>query len=399
MLYSATDSQGRNHVHPQWRVASANYPVMGVAQPYLAAWESLMVTEGDHWGLYLTNLQPAPGYYNEQTTTYYDAQRVYYQIAEYTGDQEPWHSYALEAKRIYLNYIENSYHAYYGYNFSFPGYRRFAQGFYMEYALTGDTAVYANIAKIRDNPAFSFLPVQAFTSLWTQERYSREIAYALESHIFAEKAGYARDEKDVARYLVMALHHIKEWVTGEFGYPASYRRAPFMFSLTAEALILFYDWELANGRDPTALYAHEAVDPAYIPVTTIPEAIKSMADYLRDEAVVISGVNAGKSMWVDDVGGRSGAWTDEGGTGYPTFRYEDILAGQPTVDLNLMIAPVYAWLFQHYGEMKYINIADQLFATGVALANTRWNTKIFNQNYRWSFDYIKWRNAGFTKMN
>jgi len=49
--------------------------------------------------------------------------------------------------------------------------------------------------------------------------------------------------------------------------------------------------------------------------------------------------------------------------------------------------------------MKYITIADQLFVSGVNLPNLTRNTKIFNQNYRWSFDYIKWRNEGFAKWD
>jgi len=164
-------------------------------------------------------------------------------------------------------------------------------------------------------------------------------------------------------------------------------------------LILFYEWELDNGRDPTALYNHASVPTEFVPTLTIPEALKAMADYLYDEAVVESGDNIGKPMWVADLGGTRGNWNDLGGTGYAAFRYEDIKGGAPAPDLNLMIAPIYAWLFQYYGEMKHITIADQLFIGGVNLSNVNRNTKIFNQNYRWSFNYIKWRNEGFAKWN
>ncbi len=372
----------------------------GQALPMLSEWESNMLVDGEKWGQYLTNLHPALGTYNEQTTTYYDSQRVFYQIAEYTGEQEPWHSYALEAKRIYLNYAENSPTEVGVRNFGFPGYRRFSQGIYMEYALTGDSAVFENIAKIRDNPAISEAGSRSISiPIWYYERRSREVAYALDAHIFAERAGYVRDEADVARYVTMALNHIKEWASGEFGDAEMNRRSPFMFALTAEALIKFYVWELENYRDPKALYNHSSVPVEFIPTMSIPDAIKLMADYFRDEAVVRSGDNVGKPMWVEDIGGRKPNWNDEGGTGYSTFRYEDVKGGAPTIDLNLMIAPIYAWLFQHYSEMKYIEIADQLFISGVTLSNTGWNTKIFNQNYRWSFDYVRWRNEGFAKIN
>ena len=66
-----------------------------------------MTTWGNHWGQHLTNLYPEPGTWNDNSMTYYDGQRVFYQIAEYTGQQEPWYSYAQEAKRIYINYAAN----------------------------------------------------------------------------------------------------------------------------------------------------------------------------------------------------------------------------------------------------------------------------------------------------
>ncbi len=360
--------------------------------PEIALWEANMLAAGERWGQFLTDLDPAPGSYNEINTNYYDGQRVFFQIADYTSQNEPWNTYAQEAERIYMNYLVPN-------NFGMPGYRRFAEGIYMDYVRTGDSFAYENIVKIRDNPAMSEAGIRAFIPQWYRERRSREIAYALEAHIFAERVDHPRDEADVARYVTMALNHIKEWVSGEFGDPDKHRRAPFMFGLTAEALILFYEWELDNGRDPTALYNHASVPTEFVPTLTIPEALKAMADYLYDEAVVESGDNIGKPMWVADLGGTRGNWNDSGGTGYATFRYEDINNGRPAPDLNLLIAPAYAWLFLHYGEMKYITIADQLFVSGVNLSNVNRNTKIFNQNYRWSFNYIKWRNEGFAKWN
>jgi len=365
----------------------------GSSIPGIAQWEANMLSAGKSWGQFLTDLNPAPGTYNEINTNYYDGQRVYFQIADYTGQEEPWNTYAQEAERIYMNYLVT-------HDFGMPGYRRFAEGIYMDYVRTGDNIAYENIVKIRDNPAFSNAGTRRIsTPAWYRERSSREIAYALEAHIFAERVDHPRDEADVARYVTMALNHINEWITGEFSDPDRHRRAPFMFGLTAEALIMFYEWELDNGRDPTALYNHASVPTEFVPTMTIPEAIKAMADYLYDEAVVESGDNMGKPMWVADLGGTRGNWNDSGGTGYAAFRYEDINKGEPAPDLNLLIAPAYAWLFLHYGEMKYITIADQLFVSGVNLPNLNRNTKIFNQNYRWSFDYIKWRNEGFAKWN
>jgi hypothetical protein len=59
-------------------------------------------------------------------------------------------------------------------------------------------------------------------------------------------------------------------------------------------------------------------------------------------------------------------------------------------DLNLLIAPAYAWLYSRTGDTTYRDRGDQIFAGGVKGA---WldGSKVFNQNYMWSFDYVKWR--------
>jgi hypothetical protein len=65
-----------------------------------------------------------------------------------------------------------------------------------------------------------------------------------------------------------------------------------------------------------------------------------------------------------------------------------LAAGAP--DLNLLIAPVYGWVYAQTGDPLYITRGDQVFAGGVQGA---WldQGKQFNQSYRWSMDYLKWR--------
>ena len=67
--------------------------------------------------------------------------------------------------------------------------------------------------------------------------------------------------------------------------------------------------------------------------------------------------------------------------------------GQGAPDLNLLIAPMYAFLYRQTGEAKYREQGDALFAAGV---DGSWldGAKQFNQSYWWSFDYVKWRSAG-----
>ena len=68
-------------------------------------------------------------------------------------------------------------------------------------------------------------------------------------------------------------------------------------------------------------------------------------------------------------------------------------SGVGAPDLNLLVAPMYAWLYAQTGNVTYRDMADALFVGGV---NGAWiapdgPNKQYNQNYRWSFDYVKWR--------
>jgi hypothetical protein len=88
-----------------------------------------------------------------------------------------------------------------------------------------------------------------------------------------------------------------------------------------------------------------------------------------------------------------GLWSTAWVPASSSFYYES--AGDQTVgiaDLNLLIAPAYAWLWQKTGAAKYLQSGDQVFAGGVLYANF-WSGKQFSQNYRWSFDYVNWRSA------
>ena len=388
MLYSATDSQGRNHTHPQWRGNSFALPLAGLLPPLHAQWEANMLAAGAQWGDYLTAFFPAQGTYQEATYTYYDSQRVFYNIAEYTGNAPLWEAYALEGERVYLNYTLYSINDFYGYDFSFPGYRRFSHGFLGHWARDPLAHGTEYLIKIRDNPAYSNPDTAGKANEWYWVRYSREVAYALSAHVNAEKAGLARNNARLPLYVAMALSHVNEWVTGQRGNPdEGYNRfAPFMAGLTSEALIEYYEWEAAQGNTPD---------------NTIPNALQSLADFVWSSTVV-GGSAVGLPMWVPDVGGTGFPHNDTGGSGVGGFRYEDRLntesPGDLTTrvdpDLGLLLAPLYAWLYMRTGDVGYIDKGDLIWEGCVALASVDWNTKIFNQSYRWSFDYMKWRNQG-----
>ncbi len=342
--------------------------------PLLDRWEANMVKYGDKWGRYLESYHPKPLSYNEAKGIYYDAQRIYFQIATYTGESEPWESYAEESERVYRTYLDSR-------KWITQGWRKFPHGFYLDWLRKGNPADKEALRALRDNKVFH--NPEASRKAWYWSHRSREIAYALDANVFAERAGHTRNSARVTLYVEMALNHIDEWVTGKSGNPnpQKHRFAPFMAGLTAEALISYYEWEVEQGNTPD---------------DRIPNSLAALAGFLWSSKVT-EGPEAGKSMWVEDVGGRRPRWTDEGGTGYGAFRYENKNRARPAPSLNLMIAPLYAWLYKHFGDSVYIERGDLIWEGGVALSNVGWNTKIFNQNYRWSFSYVEWRGEGNEK--
>ena len=115
-----------------------------------------------------------------------------------------------------------------------------------------------------------------------------------------------------------------------------------MVGLMAEALIQYYE---------------ETKDPR------VPPAIKAAADGLWARA------------WIPDGNG---------------FYYESTNPTKAAPDLNLLIAPAYAWLYRLTGDPVYQQRGDLIFQGGVEGAWLE-QGKQFSQNYRWSFDYVKWR--------
>lgn len=295
--------------------------------PELDKWKARMVTAGRALCDYLAGQRSPEELLGH---VYYDAQRVFLQIADYTGDSS-WNTCAQRAAAIYRD----------GYAFpsrgAVPGYWNFTQGLAMDYVRTGDRASREAVILLSENAMFARdgTPLE-----WTASaEYSREVAYAIMSYLNAEKVG-APARGRLPQLVHQALGHIEQW----FVTRTAARIAPFMVGLTAEALILYYD----KIQDPR-----------------IPRAITLALDWLW------------KNAWMPEA---EAFWYDS----------RDPSAAAP--DLNLLIAPAYAWLYRQTGNPVYRQRGDRIFAGGVKGAYLG-HGKHFNQNYRWSFDYVRWRAA------
>jgi len=357
--------------------------------PDLTAWEQNMVTYGNKWCAYLNS---SATYDAKLLSTYYDAQWVFFQIGDYTGDPK-WNDCAESAERIYRDqYVRAN-------NYVTSGYWRFPHGIYEDYVRNtpaGTKSTLTDIRGMRDLPAFSDPDTNTYAGDWYHAHYAREMSYAVDAQLEAEKAGEPRQVNRMHLYMAMLANHLNQWQNNDYTHPstndpnANYMQ-PFMAGLVMQALIDFYEWEVKNNRNPDD----------YFP--DIPGRLQNFTSWLFNKAVIVSGPGAGKRMWIADLGGSSGNWTDAGGTGYGAFRYTDrytpneyssSTVPEPAPDLNLLIATAYAWVYKMTGSLEARSEADTIFSSGVKTAAVDWNGKIFDQNYRWSFDYIKYRRQG-----
>lgn len=164
---------------------------------------------------------------------------------------------------------------------------------------------------------------------------SRETAYLLSTFILTGDS----HQRLAASF---ALGHLDQWVHGK-----PYQ--PFMAGLTMAALIEAYE-RTGDVR--------------------IPAAVQKMLD----------------KMWEEAWSSRAAAFTYWSNS------------SSPVPDLNLLIAPAYAWFYKISGDAVYLERGDQIFNGGVAGA---WldGGKQFSQNYRWSFDYLKWSGLDGSEYN
>lgn len=280
----------------------------------------------------------------EGNAWYYDGIRVAYQIADYTGDKS-FAEYAKNPLDVYRPYVIDN-------KAQVGGWRVFAQGLRMDYERTGNAQSKAAVLELLNAP----YGANANPSSLAGEDLSREVAYAIETMLEAEKLGEKRNPK-LAQYVDAALGHLDQWfVSGKFQ-----QCYPFMFGLTAEALIKYYEVTADKRILPALKIGADAVwEKAWRPAGL----------YLNEKGVQVT-LAAG-------------------------FYYDPAYPTNPAPDLNLLIVPVFGWIYSQTGDKSYIEKGDQIFTGGVDGA---WldEGKQFNQSYRWSMDYLKWRGAKATE--
>lgn len=292
-------------------------------------WKENGLTYGRQFCIQLTN--PSCGNDCKLNHIYYDGEYVFRRLAEiHPSNSEELMGCANVARQVFLDYINRS-----GGFIQVPGYRNFTDGFF----LGGDYLSVFNMSK-----EAAYARQESFGEDINNPELSREISYAIVSYINARKSGYEFNSLYSSR-VSASFQHLAHWFDRN---DAPYVR-PFMVALTARGLI--YN------------------DETYPDSRTLP-MLQTAASWLWD------------NTWIPSS--RAFKYTD---------RIHSSGGVEPAPDLNLLIAPLYYWLYSKTGEVAWRDKGDEIFNGGVngAFFNTG---KQFNQSYFWMFEGIQWRTLG-----
>jgi len=303
----------------------------------LLATAAIAKAETPNWQLYDQRIGAAAQAYKARWATGNDDERLaayYYDAAisfEYLSrrlNDPSLMTTATQAADFYANE--------YAIRFSgnVPGYWNFTSGMRRMYQLTGEQRYRNAVIAISQNAAFA----RDSTIEDTRETgYSREVAYAIRSYLDAEAVGAPRRQR-LSLLVSHAQSHLEQWHNGS----APYVR-PFMVGLTAISLIRASE----AGFDPIG----------------IRQRLQAIATKIKNE------------LWLESA---------------RAFRYTDRIVSdandmQPAPDLNLLIAPMYAWL----GDREF---AGKVFNGGVEQAwlGNIGNMKQFNQNVAFVEEFQTW---------
>lgn len=294
----------------------------------LDTWRSNMISYGQQHCNFLkaakaTNTYPTMSSEDDVlNASYYDGQRVYFQIKDYTNDNS-WNECAEASEWVYRdNYLQTP---------SSPaGYWNFGRGLALSWSRFSDSASAVALDRLANEAVFCRGNAWEMANI-NQAQYSREVAYCVGT--FIEMWGIGRLTPRLSQYKDFAKGHISQWTSG------SYPLQPFMGGLTAEALITYYERVGLDLQILTLVYNLEV------------------------------------ELWK--------YWDSAS----KSFLYD---GDTPAPDLNLLIAPLFAWYYAKTGDTWSRDRFDEIFAGGVDGAYLN-GAKQFNQNYRWSIQGVAWR--------
>ena len=291
---------------------------------------------------------------------YYDAARVFYQIADYTHDAK-WTACAKRAVELYRDgYLAPN-------NDGAAGWQIFPKGLYMDWQRTKDDKSRQALIGLAANSAFA----QPVPTSWVPGLGTiREMSYNLNAKLYANDAGesldYSFQLNRLRLYFQQALVLLKGDVpSGNLAPdplgPGDLYVRPFMIGIGCEALIEYY----SRTGDKSVL-----------------ALIQPVLELMWQQSYVPA---AGAMLYTNPMA-NGGCPADN----------SDFCPSQPAPVLNMLIAPAYMWVFHMTGDPTWRDRADALFD---GVANATYQTallytpagKAFDQVYKWFPDFFAWR--------
>ncbi len=213
--------------------------------------------------------------------------------------------------------------------------RVFPHGLAMNYWRTNDETSRSAVILLSKNAPYAAKSGSPFVSA------IRETSYVIETYIKAEQLTGQRDP-----HLARAVDFLIGIFDQLFAQDANVLHQLFFDGLGAEALIQYYELT----EDPR-----------------IPPTIKRMLDWVWEHGR-------------DSSGNRL------------LYNPLAVPLTSSTTCTNLVV-PAFAWYWSVTGDEVYRERGDHLFRHSFDV-DISYSGKIFSQNYRWSFDFVRWRSGG-----
>ncbi len=244
---------------------------------------------------------------------------------------------------------------------------QFPFGLEMYYLRTGDSTAQNAVNILATNEAYDLE--------YSGSAYAESIrvsAYMMDDRLANEIVGTPRDTAFMLRAVDVMLGYLDQSYNLSLTNPnqQEYDIHPFTVGLAMEALITYYELDLAEGNTPDA---------------RIPLEIKKTLDW--EEATQYIASTHTFAYGAYDVPEK------------PSLVAGDLFDG---TELNDLIATAFAWYWYKTNNTTYLTEGDDLFyhvwdsAQGqTAGGDSGWtySVKEFNQVYKWSFDYVRWRSG------
>ncbi len=297
----------------------------------------------------------------------YDGGRVYQQVGDYqyyvlaTDNRAHWDRCASLAMEPYKDDTIGTKAGF----VTEPN--QFAYGVAMNFLRTGDSTQQKAVNYLASNQAYDL-----YYSGSVYAESARVSAYMMDDRLAAEIDGAQRGVPFMLRGVDVMLGYLDQSYNLSFSNPnqQGYNIHPFLIGLTMEALITYYELDKAEGNIPDA---------------RIPLEIKKVLDWWESTQYISKTHSLAYGAYDWPVSP----------TLVPGTLYD-------STELNDLVSPAWAWYWYNTNNTTYMNQGDDLFSNVWGSANgqlsaggTGWtySVKEFNQVYKWSFDYVRWRSG------